>query len=287
MDQPFAPEDDGALANFVQNGFVVYRGVFDQRAVDGALDFVMRRYVHLIGATEQDVNGWSVAIMQELERSWVYQDLIFKSPKLRELCKKYVGPDVSWLGHDGLFINAPKDKDPVLVKGHHTDVWTGTGVNTVFAALFLTDVDEYNGLSVCPGSHLQGLTPVLNRAIHPNVPALEVLNLKNIKAGDLVVWHALLIHSTTGHSDKNIRVSITSRFKSTEAEMTSQERALGYRSLSVGPLNQVTRLVGNDYLTPFRTLGGYVGVDRRVADVYNYSPFKAGVDYDAALRDFR
>lgn len=41
----------------------------------------------------------------------------------------------------------------------------------------------------------------------------------------------------------------------------------------VGPMNQIGRLVGNDYLTTFRTYGGYVGIEKRLSKLYNYSNY--------------
>ena len=280
-------DDELALRQFVQQGYVIYEGLIEPQLVRDVHDFIASKYRKLQLACKEDVNGFAVAIMRALERSPFYEQLVH-SWKLVSLAKQYVGPDVAWFAHDGLFINMPADKDPVLLKGLHTDVWTGTGINTVFCAVFFTDCDEYNGLSVWPGSHLQGLQPVQNRALaYPGQfdSHFKPLNLSMVKAGDIVLWHPLTIHATTGHSDKNIRISMTSRFTSTETPMTSQERSLGYRVLSAGPLNQVMRLVGNDYLLPNRTLGGYVGVDRRMADVYNYSPYKTGIDYDQYLKE--
>jgi len=280
--------DEAALAQFVQEGYVLYQNVFDPELISASYRFIFEKYERLKkiageGKIDFDVNGWAVAIMKLYERTDLYEKVIH-SKRYVEVMKRFVGPDVALLGYDALWINVPKDKDPVLLKGLHTDAWSGTGVNTVFAKLFFTDVDPFNGMSVCPGSHVQGMIPVRNRAIDPRYEVqFETKNMDMCKAGDLLVWHSLLVHSTTGHSDKNIRISMTSRFTSIENQMTTQERGLGYRPLSVGPLNQVLRLVGNDYLTPFRTLGGYVGVDRRISDIYNYSRYKQGVDYEKYL----
>ncbi|SVC22503.1 uncharacterized protein METZ01_LOCUS275357, partial [marine metagenome] len=82
-----------------------------------------------------------------------------------------------------------------------------------------------------------------------------------------------------------IRMSIPSRFSSTETPFSTQERALGYRTLSVGPMNQILRLVGNDFLQPMRTYGGFVGVDRRMNKVYGYSNYKMQTDYKELLKD--
>lgn len=202
----FTVDSAESLQHFVRQGFAIYRGVFDAELIGRCRSYLFYQYNRLAASdASQDINGWSVAIMNKFERSELYAELL-RTPALIRLAKSYVGPDVIWFGHDGLFVNVPQDKDPVLLKGDHTDVWTGTGVDTVFAALFFTDCDEYNGLSVCPGSHAQGLMPVQNRKVHPlaqwTVHQLGKLNLSMVKAGDLVAWHALTIHATTGHSDK-------------------------------------------------------------------------------------
>ena len=278
-------DDSSAIEAFVKNGFVIYEGIHDPRLIEDSRKFFMERYERLCGAynreelKKKDVHGWAVAIIDRYEQSSLGQSFS-ESPGVVNVMKKYLGPDVAILGKNALWINVPQDSNPVLSKDLHIDAWTGTSVNTIFAKTFFTDVDDYNGLTVCPQSHTYGMTPVRNRAIDPSANVSpEKLNLFHMKAGDLVMWHALLIHSTTGHSDKNIRISITSRFISPDKPMSSQERSLGYTPLAVGPLNQVLRLVCNDYLTPFRTYGGYVGIDRRLQKLYGYSNYEESDDF--------
>ncbi len=284
----YKPDDDLALKAFVQKGFVIYEGVHDPKLIKDSREFFFEKYNILHGKSQNgeipvDVNGWAVAIIEKYLHTELGEKFI-ESPGMMEIMKKYLGPDVVVFNQDALWINVPKDKDPVLLKGLHTDAWTGTSVYTIFSKTFFTDVDQYNGMSVCPESHLLGMVPVRNRAIDPSANVqLEVLNLDNVKAGDVAIWHPLLVHSTTGHSDKNMRVSLTQRFTSAESPFSSQERSLGYRCLSVGPLNQVLRLIGNDYLTPLRTYGGFVGVDRRLEKLYGYSDYKVKEDYSKYL----
>lgn len=280
----FDPSDSEAAHFFVQQGYVMYHNVYDQELIQSSADFLRSQYDKLLarhkdGVVPFDVNGWAFAIMEKFQRTPMY-DAFIGCKNIVKIMKQYLGLDVAVLGFDALWINVPQDKDPVLLKGLHNDAWTGTSINTIFAKTFFTDVDQYNGMSVCPGSHLQGMIPVRNRAIDPSLNVqFEPLNMDHAKAGDFLIWHALLIHSTTGHSDKHIRMSVTSRYTSTESSFSSQERSLGYRALSVGPMNQVLRLIGNDYLTPLRTYGGFVGVDRRLADLYGYSDYKVDIDY--------
>ena len=257
-----------AIEHFVSNGYVVYERPIVTGVVQEAANFLFKEYEReqKLADGVLNVHEAAVRIMERFERTDSY-GIVTYTPTA--LLQDYLGPDICLLGYDALWINVPKDKNPVLLKGIHQDAWTGTSVNTIFAKTFFTDCDQYNGVTVYPGSHLQGMLPVRNRAVDPAAKVkFKGVNLKDIKAGDVLMWHPLLLHSTTGHSGKNIRISMTSRYSSTETAFSSQERALGYLTLSVGPMNKILRLIGNDSLTPLRTYGGVVAIDKRMRKVY-------------------
>jgi len=285
LNKKYEYDDTAAVEFFVRNGYLIIRDIFQSDEIEDAKKFIFGHFEKLLELSKKnivpyDINGWCAPIMDKFALQPTYDEIITNS-RLLYVLKIFLGPDIAIFNQDALWINVPKDNDPVLLKGIHTDAWTGTSVNTLFTKFFFTDVDRYNGMCVCPGSHLFGMVPVRNRGVDPDTKLDMVeINLQEISKGDVLIWHPLLLHSTAGHSDVNIRVSMTSRYTSTETEFSSQERSLGYRTLSVGPMNQILRLVGNDYLTPFRTLGGYVGVDRRLRKLYGYSDFKSEFDYD-------
>ena len=266
--------DETALRYFVKFGFIIFENVFDSNAIDAARSFFFRNFRYLEekykeGKISKDVQGWSNAIIDAFSTSTTYNQLI-TSPNVIKILNPILGPDIAVLNFDHAWINTPSNTDPVLTKELHTDAWTGTSMNTVLANTYITDVDEFNGLSVVPASHTHGMTPVRNRRPDPSMTInYDLVNLTNLRAGDFILWHPLLLHSTTGNSDKNIRISISSRYTSTETPFSTQERALSYRTLSIGPMNQIARLVGNDYLTPYRTFGGTVGVERRLRHLYD------------------
>ena len=288
----FKHNDSHALAFFVANGYVVYDDAFDITLINACRNFflsrirVLKDYVSM-GKIEEDYHGWSITLIDEFYKTSLFKEYLYSRNTIKIL-KEILGPDIAILGYDTLFINAPTCNDPVLKKSVHTDTWTGTSVNSIMTKVFLTDVDAYNGLTIFPGSHLQGIIPVRNRSVDPalNLEFREI-NLENSKAGDFIIWHPLLLHSTTGNSDKNIRMSITSRYTSTETDFSSQERALGYKTIKVGPMNQIKRLVGNDHLTPLRTYGGYAGIDRRLSDLYEYGNYEKLKDYSEFLKGIK
>lgn len=267
----FHPTDPKAVTHFVRHGYVVYNAVNDRKNIEGARNYVMSEIEFMRRLGKTDLHEMAILVMETFVSSCYGP--ITEAPL--QFLRRYLGNDICLLGHDALWLNYPKDRHPVLNKGVHSDHWTGTSVNTVFVKTFFTDCDKYNGITVYPGSHLQGDIPVRNRAVDPAAKVkFKGVNLADIKAGDVLMWHALLLHKTTGHSAKNIRISMTSRYTSTETPFSSQERALGYRTLCVSPMNEILRLVGNDHLLPLRTYGGFVGIDKRMAKLYPNSEYK-------------
>lgn len=260
---------------FIRNGYVIIKDVIDKKIVNKLYNFCndkMKKleYLSKKKKIKRDYELWSIIIISLLEKSTLYNEYI-RSPKIIRLLKDYLGPDICTLGYNSLWINNPSNQNPVINKHAHVDAWTGTSTNTVFFKLFLTDVDKYNGLTMYPGSNLQGMIPVKGRFINStdfNIK-FKPVNLDNLKKGDVVMWHALTLHQTTGQSNKKTRVSMTTRFTSTESKFSSQEKALGYETISVSPLNQIKRIIGNDQLFPLRTYNTFIGTDKRLSELYN------------------
>ena len=283
----FNVDEVGQNKFFVNNGYLVYKNVYSKEFIEESSKYFFSNLKKLVKLSESkkidyDINGFAAAIIENYSKSNLYDDHV-SNKNLLKIMQNLLGRDLAIFNQDALWINTPTNNDPVLNKGLHTDFWTGTSINTIFSKVFFTDVDDYNGMTVCPSSHLYGSVPVKNRAIDENlmdISEIVEINLNHIKAGDVLIWHPLLIHSTTGQSDKNIRISVTSRYTSTETKFSSQERSLGYKVLSVSPMNQILRLIGNDNLQLLRTYGGYVGVDRRLQKLYGYSDYKVEEQYE-------
>lgn len=260
---------------FIRNGYVIIKDVIDKKIVNKLYNFCKDKMKKLENLSKKkkikrDYELWSIIIISLLEKSPLYNEYI-RSPKIIRLLKDYLGPDICTLGYNSLWINNPSNQNPVINKNAHVDAWTGTSTNTLFFKLFLTDVDKYNGLTMYPGSNLQGMIPVKGRFINSTDFDIKFkpVNLDNLKKGDVVMWHALTLHQTTGQSNKKTRVSMTTRFTSTESKFSSQEKALGYETISVSPLNQIKRIIGNDQLFPLRTYNTFIGTDKRLSELYN------------------
>ena len=121
----FKPDDPSAVRFFVQHGYVVYEGAHDHDLIDRSRDWFFAQYNTLLGHHKKgeipfDVNGWAAAIIDKY-RLTEMGDRFITSPEVVDIMKQLLGPDLAIFDQDALWINVPKDTDPVLLKGTHTD----------------------------------------------------------------------------------------------------------------------------------------------------------------------
>ena len=226
-----------------------------------------------------DNQSFLIACDKIFEKTDLY-DYIFKNQNLIKLLKIFYGNDIIHFNFTKFQLNEKKNSNQKksleeikfqLFKGIHNDHWTGTSEYTLHFWMPFSGIDKKNAMTFYPGSHLNGSFPVLNREIDPNIEfKYKPHNLEYLKNGDVVIFHSLLLHKTTGKSKKT-RMAALSRFCSLNYKISNQEKDLGFRSLSIGPMKKIVRMIGNDFLTPFRTYGGIAGIDRVVQEVYNDS----------------
>ena len=96
-------------------------------------------------------------------------------------------------------------------------MWTGNSFDSIQLLIFITNADKHNSITFYPGSHFLGLLPVKNRKLDENNFKLKnkPFSLNNILAGDIIIFHPLLLHSSViDKKNKSLRVSIGTRVKS-------------------------------------------------------------------------
>jgi ectoine hydroxylase-related dioxygenase (phytanoyl-CoA dioxygenase family) len=272
----FNSKKDDYLPFFIQNGYLVFKNIFSKKYSNSLLKFILSKKKIIEKKYKSvDTEQMCVSIVDLLEKNKLYEEFCFNT-KLQNILIDLLGQELCLFNFPHMWLNKPNNKNPVLVKTPHVDAWTGASTNSLFVVYMVTKSDEYNSISVYPGSHLLGLVPTKNRTINNEDFNIEFKNSTNLKLdkGDLIIWHSLLLHKTTGQSKSNERISITLRYSSTETPFYSQERSLGYRCINTGPLNTIKRYIGNDQLYPFRLYGGYPGIEQRLKKIYKFGNYK-------------
>ena len=268
-------KNDDDLKFFVKNGFVIYKNIFDRKIIDSVKNNILGSFKNLSHDYKKkkiDLISWkwSKAISINHERS-LSADKFYKSKYLIEVVQRYLGPDICVMGNTCIYIVDPKIKKYTTSLGVHSDVWSGNSIDSIHFNTFLTNSDKNNSLTFYPSSHLLGLLPVKNRKLDDQNFELDIkpYTLNNINYSDVVIFHPLLLHSTSEKKEnKKLRVAIGDRFKSLNVSFSSQETGLGYRVVNLGPINHIKRVVGNDYMQPFRVHGGPKNISYYLHDTY-------------------
>jgi len=274
-------QSDKIVDYFVKTGFCIVRGIYSSKQLKNLENFFkknLKKFENANVYNKYEKNIFAAAIGEIFNKNPL-ESYFFENKKLIDLLKLFYGEDIIKIGNTRFQINFKIDGSlDTQVKSEkqnsqfldiHTDYWTGTSEYSIHYWLPFFGLDKDNMLTVYPGSHLNGPFPVLNRKIDLKYDFLyEGHKLNYLKKGDLVLFHSLMLHKTSGKSKKT-RASLLTRFNNLHYKKTNQEFDLGFKTLSLGPLRKIIRLIGNDSLTQFRTYGGKPGIDSSIRHIYD------------------
>ena len=272
-------KSNSILDYFVENGFCVVRGIYNEKKLKELEKFfkiISLKFEKINKRNFYDQQAFAIACGSIFNKSDL-NDYFFNNKNLIQLLKLFYGNDIIKIGESRFQINTKirnnkkqieDEKKHSQYLGIHSDYWTGTSEYSIHYWLPFFGLDKKNSMTVYPGSHLNGPFPVYNRSIDKSYKFLyKPHNLNFLKKGDLVLFHSLLLHKTSGKSQKT-RASLLTRFNNLHYRKTQQEYDLGFKTLSAGPMRKIIRMIGNDRLTPFRTYGGKAGIDRVTKSIY-------------------
>jgi hypothetical protein len=260
----FKVDDPNLSECFTKNGLVIVPGMFPKKLIKKIYKLASSQYFNIKDSFLKNnpgkpfsVLGISNKIVRDIENSPDFCDLIHSKPLLKGL-SILLGPDLAKGNVTSLMINDSVDTSKVTNKSMHQEIWTGAGLDDINVWLPLHKPSEQNTLSVIPGSHYYGFLPNQNREVM-NIEGFEMpkgLPLTGLEEGDGVMFHSLLLHATAGRSKKQVRFSMNFGVLNLHSPLTSQQKSMGFTPLQVGPMMQIQRILGNEYLSPLRTHGG-------------------------------
>ena len=198
------------VAEFEQHGYTVFRG-FNAAWVKPWRELFEERYRRELGEDQRSAGvGQPRAVLRGLLQE--RPDLFLPSlvdPAMLDFLEELMGPCV---GFDSLQIAVTPPVSEVearTVRAWHRDMWALPGwsddylpPNAVNVLTYLQEGPEYGHLLVLPGSH-RGLRRVGEGgpgALQAGERAVE------LAAGDTVVVHSSLLHSTSGNHSGRLRI---------------------------------------------------------------------------------
>lgn len=215
-----------ARATFVDQGFCVIPGVVP---IDG-IRALMDGYLSLLRLqTGWDLDDpWKGDIIERFrsapeEEGRIYDD-IRTTPLLRELAmhpsitskvEEAVAGPVALLSKIVFRIDLPHTTAE-LAYWHQDQFYVKGDDRTITAWIPLQDTPFERGcLGVMPGSHEGGLLPhdlVIGKRHVPRAALGREIRLAEMEAGDLLLFHSCLVHSSNLNLSDSIRYSVQARF---------------------------------------------------------------------------
>lgn len=213
-------------ARFTEQGFSVVPGAVPADGVHALMDEYLSMLRRQTGWAIDD--PWRGEIIERFraepgEESRIYDD-IRTTPLLRELAfspsiassvEDVLGGPVALLGKIVFRIDLPRSTGE-LAYWHQDHFYVKGDERTVTAWIPLQDTPFERGcLGVMPGSHLDGLLDhdlMIGKRHVPRAALGREIRLAEMKAGDLLLFHSCLVHSSNLNLSDCIRYSVQARF---------------------------------------------------------------------------
>jgi len=250
---------------FVENGFVIAKSVFPPTLIKNIYQFISSRYEKYKSdylkqhpKNQVPVLGISRKIVEEWQKDPLHKDMI-ESKVFLDGMERILGPDLAMVNWTNLWINDPQDPSDVTAKAIHQEAWSGWSLDDITTWVPFHKPLREDTMSVIPGSHYFGLMPNRNRKVlcPEGFEMPEAVPLTDLEEGDAVYFHSLLLHATSGRSDR-IRYASSFVIRNSFAPLSRVNYTRGFTGVRQGPLSKINMVLGNDYLTPLRTYGGAI-----------------------------
>ena len=148
-----------------------------------------------------------------------------------------------------------KQNNPVYKKRWHQEVWSGGGTLQLHLWIPLIIPESLGGIEFIKQSHHWGLIPNQNREPTKLPDEYEIV-YPELKEGDFAIFSSFTLHRTAIKYAAEPRIALAISIRNIYHPFSGHEHHLSWQNFHVSPIAKVEKILGNPYLSPFRTLGG-------------------------------
>ncbi len=213
--------------DFAENGFVLLRDAVDLAALDEFESKVLDYLATILGRRLETIRGTEFVQLlssdRELERKlydgvrqeeWLQEFML--RPCLAKPVMELLGEHIGLLGKIPLRIDLPMVTRELAV-WHQDHFYVKGNTDIVTLWMPLQDTNYAQGcLMVMPGSHKQGVvahdSQALGKRDYPSNIFDNMVRYVEMRRGDVLLFHALLLHSSGINISDRARLSIQARY---------------------------------------------------------------------------
>ena len=180
-------------------------------------------------------------------------------PQILDILTRFLGPDLAYARAGQIFINLESENNPVYKKRWHQEVWSGGGTLQLHLWIPFIIPELLGGIEFIKQSHHWGLIPNQNREPTKLPDEYEIVH-PELKEGDFAIFSSFTVHRTANQYAAKPRVALAISIRNIYHPFSGHEHHLSWQNFHVSPIAKVEKILGNPYLSPFRTLGGEISL---------------------------
>jgi hypothetical protein len=184
-----------------------------------------------------------------------YLSRIFLEQKLYVALSDLLGRDLSFCADPSMVVNLPKKDSPeknYLFKDWHQEIWSGAGTSAVQVwTPILHESGKQGQMELVLESHKWGHIPHRNRK-PTDLPREYEAEELNLEYGDVLIFSTLLLHRSLATTSPRLSLPLLiNNFKYKDDSFSRGNR--NWKIFSYSEITKVERMLGNHYLSPYRT----------------------------------
>lgn len=258
------------MEKFLKDGFLIIRNGIDKILLDKLKNIINNDFRKTSKNKKYDIFlkkilkkkksnfEFCLDIHNDCLHSEIYKKIL-SSKKILPKLVKLIGPDLAHHEDPSWTINEygkNSSKKNYHFKNWHQEIWSGSSTSTlvVWAPIFLPK-NKSGQIEFIKSSHRWGHVPHQNRM--PISLPKKFKNIKiNINEGDILIFHSLLFHKTSPIISKKFdaRIALITHVKNFKQNDISYNSNKSWRLFNFSELTKIEKVLGNHYLSPYRTM---------------------------------
>ena len=250
---------------FQKNGYLIIRNAINRKnlidlkkIVNQSNNYKYQLFLKKLKKNKKKLYDYVLPFHNKFLYNNLYEKAL-SQPKVLKILVSLLGPDLAHHEDPSITVNIFKldnSKKNYHYKKWHQELWSGASTSTIafWTPIFLPK-NRSGQIEFIPGSHLWGHIPHTNR--EPiNLPTKYKTYRANIKEGDVILFHSLLLHKSSPiRSQKfDARMAMITHVKNFKHTNNSFDNNKSWRIFNSSEITAIEKRLGNHYLSPFRLM---------------------------------
>ena len=257
------------INNMINNGYTTITNCIDKKIIEEAQENINNTLKRLLISKKLSISKKLTVNFLNCVKIWPQYEIqvlaaknlnqsnitykILTSKKILNFFISLIGPDLEYMTDGELAINVTDVNDDYLVKKYHQELWSGQGLSSIQVWIPIYLKPGMSTVEVIKESHTWGHIPHRDR--QPiELPKKYSSEIAKISEGSVFVMSPLTLHRTVKNKHAEPRIAFPVTVRNIYYPKSGNEDLQEYSKLNLSYYSKFRKILGNPYLSPFRTI---------------------------------